>query len=64
MIIRIVLSHLVQPLACFHHGGHEEGGGYQTLHLTKFLPKLQDRGLLDTTQVLFGSGMSAFGELS
>jgi hypothetical protein len=36
---------------------------YQMLHLTKFLPKLQDRGLLDTTQVFFGSGMSTFGEL-
>jgi hypothetical protein len=31
---------------------------YQMLHLAKFLTKLEERGLLDTTQVLFGSGMS------
>jgi hypothetical protein len=30
---------------------------YQMLHLAKFLTKLEDFGLLDTTQVLFGSGM-------
>ena len=32
--------------------------GYQMQQLANFLTKLQDRGLLDTTQVLFGSGMS------
>jgi len=32
--------------------------GYQMQQLARFVTKLQDRGLLDTTQVLFGSGMS------
>jgi hypothetical protein len=48
-----------------HHGkdpvtmeGMRKVEDYQMQHLAKFLTKLQDRGLLDTTQVLFGSGMS------
>jgi hypothetical protein len=31
--------------------------GYQLQHLARFLAKLEGFGLLDTTQVLFGSGM-------
>jgi hypothetical protein len=31
---------------------------YQMQHLARFVTKLRDSGLLDTTQVLFGSGMS------
>jgi len=48
-----------------HHGkdpvlmeGMRKVEHYEMLHLAKFLMKLKDRGLLDTTQVLFGSGMS------
>jgi hypothetical protein len=48
-----------------HHGkdpvlmeGMRKVEHYQMLQLAKFLTKLEDRGLLDTTQVLFGSGMS------
>jgi hypothetical protein len=48
-----------------HHGkdpvlmeGMRKVEHYQMLHLAKFLTKLRDRGLLNTTQVLFGSGMS------
>ena len=48
-----------------HHGkdpvvmeGMRKVEHYQMQHLAKFLTKLHDRGLLDTTQVLFGSGMS------
>ena len=31
---------------------------YQMVHLARFLAKLEEFGLLNTTQVLFGSGMS------
>lgn len=48
-----------------HHGkdpvvmeGMRKVEHYQMHHLAKFLTKLHDRRLLDTTQVLFGSGMS------
>jgi len=48
-----------------HHGkdpvlmeGMRKVEHYQMLHLARFLTKLEERGLLDTTQVLFGSGMS------
>lgn len=48
-----------------HHGkdpvvmeGMRKVEHYQMQHLAKFLAKLHDRGLLDTTQVFFGSGMS------
>jgi hypothetical protein len=47
-----------------HHGkdpvlmeGMRKVERYQMMHLAKFLTKLQDLGLLDSTQVLFGSGM-------
>jgi len=47
-----------------HHGkdpvlmeGMRKVERYQMVHLAKFLTKLQDLGLLDSTQVLFGSGM-------
>ncbi len=47
-----------------HHGkdpvlmeGMRKVEAYQMLHLAKFLTKLQEFGVLDTTQVLFGSGM-------
>jgi hypothetical protein len=47
-----------------HHGkdptmmeGLRKIEGYQMIHLAKFLEKLDGLGLLDTTQVLFGSGM-------
>lgn len=47
-----------------HHGkdpfmmeGMRKIEEYQMLHLAKFLEKLDGLGLLDTTQVLFGSGM-------
>ena len=47
-----------------HHGkdptlmdGLRKVEHYQLLHLAKFLTKLDEAGLLDTTQVLFGSGM-------
>ena len=47
-----------------HHGkdpvlmeGMRKVERYQMLHLAKFLTKLEEFGLLDTTQVLFGSGM-------
>ena len=47
-----------------HHGkdpvlmeGMRKVERYQMVHLAKFLAKLQDLGLLDSTQVLFGSGM-------
>ena len=47
-----------------HHGkdpvlmeGMRKVERYQMVHLAKFLTKLDDFGLLDTTQVLFGSGM-------
>jgi hypothetical protein len=47
-----------------HHGkdpvlmeGMRKVERYQMVHLAKFLTKLQDFGLLDSTQVLFGSGM-------
>lgn len=48
-----------------HHGkdptlmaGLRKVENYQLLHLAKFLTRLDQAGLLDTTQVLFGSGMS------
>ena len=48
-----------------HHGkdpglmaGMRKVEHYQMVHLAKFLTKLEEFGLLDTTQVLFGSGMS------
>ena len=47
-----------------HHGkdpglmeGMRKVERYQMVHLAKFLTKLQDLGLLDSTHVLFGSGM-------
>ena len=47
-----------------HHGkdpglmeGMRKVERYQMVHLAKFLTKLQDFGLLDSTHVLFGSGM-------
>ena len=47
-----------------HHGkdptlmaGLRKVENYQLLHLAKFLTRLEQAGLLDTTQVLFGSGM-------
>jgi hypothetical protein len=47
-----------------HHGkdpglmeGMRKVERYQMTHLARFLTKLQDLGLLDNTQVLFGSGM-------
>jgi len=47
-----------------HHGkdpvlmeGMRKVERYQMMHLAKFIAKLQDLGLLDSTQVLFGSGM-------
>ncbi len=47
-----------------HHGkdsvlmeGMRKVERYQMVHLAKFLTKLEEFGLLDTTQVLFGSGM-------
>jgi hypothetical protein len=47
-----------------HHGkdpvlmeGMRKVERYQMVHLAKFLAKLQDLGLLESTQVLFGSGM-------
>ncbi|MEY5025778.1 MAG: hypothetical protein RLZZ244_1306 [Verrucomicrobiota bacterium] len=47
-----------------HHGkdpvlmeGMRKVEAYQMLHLARFLTKLEEFGLLDTTQVLFGSGM-------
>jgi hypothetical protein len=47
-----------------HHGkdptlmaGLRKVEHYQLLHLAKFLTRLEQAGLLDTTQVLFGSGM-------
>ena len=47
-----------------HHGkdpvlmeGMRKVERYQMTHLARFLTKLQDLGLLDHTQVLFGSGM-------
>lgn len=47
-----------------HHGkdptlmeGMRKVENYQTLHLARFLKKLDGPGLLDSTQVLFGSGM-------
>jgi len=47
-----------------HHGkdpalmeGMRKVERYQMVHLARFLTKLRDSGLLDTTQVLFGSGM-------
>lgn len=47
-----------------HHGkdpvlmaGMRKVEQYQMVHLAKFLTKLQELDLLDTTQVLFGSGM-------
>jgi hypothetical protein len=48
-----------------HHGkdpvmmeGMRKVEHYQLQHLARFLMKLEERGLLETTQVLFGSGMS------
>jgi hypothetical protein len=48
-----------------HHGkdpalmaGMRKVEHYQMVHLARFLAKLEECGLLDTTQVLFGSGMS------
>ncbi len=47
-----------------HHGkdpvlmaGMKKVEHYQMLHLAKFLTKLDESGLLNTTQILFGSGM-------
>jgi hypothetical protein len=47
-----------------HHGkdpvlmeGMRKVERYQMVHLAKFLTKLEEFGLLDSTQVLFGSGM-------
>jgi hypothetical protein len=47
-----------------HHGkdptlmaGLRKVEHYQLVHLAKFLTRLEQAGLLDTTQVLFGSGM-------
>lgn len=47
-----------------HHGkdpvlmeGMRKVERYQMVHLARFVTKLQEFGLLDTTQVLFGSGM-------
>lgn len=47
-----------------HHGkdptlmaGLRKVEGYQMQHLARFITKLEEYGLLDSTQVLFGSGM-------